>query len=376
MSKGTIGVIPLSPSTIKVAACPFALYCKVMKIPEDGRDPELSQYGKAAHSIYDMINRYNKTIDDAVIDSIISKGGIPHEMKWMRMLATNYIRDFPIDRVILSEQKLGLDINLKPCPFGSATYRGIIDTVLKDDAVNWMDAVTREITIMDHKAGWKLQKPECMQLEFYAWVFARNFPMSFDTLKLGMHFPRKNLIRIGKYIYTWDDIDKIERSFLATAKRIWESPLHGPAIPGSQCANCNWISRCPVPDNQKTEIYTERQAQELAGQIRVLDLRMKDMKRKLRSFIKRNNDAPVVLRDYNYAFGPMDQQTFEVDPHELLSKLDDHKDLIDHISVKEARELIGHESGIHVEEGIKSVYKGQGYEIPDEEEDFYEFKTR
>lgn len=374
MPKGTIGQISISPSTLKVADCPFALYCKVAGVPPDGRNPELSQYGKAQHSIFDQINRWHGVIDDLVIDKIVASSGA-QDIRWMRQSALDYVKYFPLDRVLASEQKLGLDINLRPCPFEDAVWRGIVDAVLYDDYENWMGSVMRTIDVTDHKAGWKLQNPECMQTEFYLWVLARTYPMAFDAARLSMHFPRYKIFRHGKYLYKQHDIDRIERAMITATRKVWETPLNGPAIPGAQCANCNWISRCPVPDVEMTEIHSELQAQELAGQIRVLDIRMREMKRKLRNFISRNNNEPVILKDHRYQFGPMDQATYEADPMEIIEKMDEWATLRSHLKVDSPADLIGHPSGINVEQGIKQVYKGQGYEPPDEEANFEEIKA-
>jgi len=364
MGRGTIGKISISPSTIKVAACPFALNCKVNGVPPDGRDSSLAQFGKAMHSINHSINIFKGRIDDNALDRIISENACQN-VEFMRFLALEYMRYFPVKKVIASEMKMALDSNLRPCAWDDATYRGIVDALTVDKLLSG-GFETTQLTIWDHKAGWAMYNPVTMQTMFYAWLVYRTFNYKFDSIKLAMHFPRYREMRIGDKTFFPSNMPNIERSMLAIAQQVWNTPVDGPAIPGAQCANCNWLSRCPVPDEYISEIQTEEDAKTIAGMVRVMDVQSKELKGKLKRWVKRN--GPVVLRDHKWTWGPVESTSFSADAEELLTLSKEWKGLRAYLKVDEAKSLLGHGSGLTIDSTTKLSNKG--HEMTTEEETY------
>lgn len=377
MSKGTIGKIPISPSTVGVAACPFALNCKVRDIPADGRDPELSQFGSSMHGIFHGINTA-KTMNDEVLDSIVATYG-SQNMEHMRHLALKYMGYFPIKKVIASELHLAIDSNLKPCAWDAGVYRGIIDAILFDvvEMDGYPGMFAREITICDHKAGWALQNPTTLQTLFYLWLVWRSFDFAFDSVRLMKHFPRYKEIRISKRTYVESDMPNIERTMLAAAQQVWNTPIDGMAIPGAQCDNCNWISQCPVPDDELAVIIDEEDAIKVASKIRVMEVMMKDLKKQLKGWAEIK--GPVTLYDHEYCYGPVTSTSYRVDPAELLNKRSKWNDLDDYLSVNnaDAKALLDHPAGVHVDIGTKATFRGHKLTIKNdnEEDDFDTLKA-
>jgi hypothetical protein len=359
-----IGPFPVSASSLDRVACPLAMLHKAQRDPaEIFSDNDLSQFGRDVHAIFDFLNRQQDeaVVDDMIDDAMRNVVSTNHEtVRWMAMMYSSY---FPMKYIKQSEVKLALDVNFKPVGFDdpAAVIRSVIDVLLQKDEI---------LYVCDHKTSWRVYSPDdFFQLKFYIWMLHKHFP---NITKIGsvLHFPRKKHLEWGNKVYS--DFTALDRVMRSVVERAWMTPVDGKACSGKWCQYCPWPVSCPlVQKGPAPMIYDLEEAKRTASELAVLEVRRKDLQKRLKTWVTDNGKTPIEIGEGSmyYGFGETVRYVFDID--DFLSKLEEWPDLKKHLSIVKSKALFGHPAGF---EGLTKkittpfgVVKG-GYDEDDDEE--------
>ena len=340
----TLGVFPVSSSTLTVAGCGWAINQKFNKVPQNTMPSALAQFGSDIHNVLDAINKQRIPVDDNMMDILIAKY-VTSDFEKIRQHSVSYLDYFPIKDVLASELKLGLDKDLKPCDFNDAIYRGIIDVILNEDD---------GITICDHKSGFAVFPSDTPQNRFYAWLVNRHFPNKYNSIGMAIHFVRAKEIRYStRRIFNFANL---ERSIVASAARAWNTPIDAPPSPGKQCTFCNWANTCPAVSDGRIMITTQEQAIKTAEECIVLDRRLGEARTKLKLWAEINGN--VLIDDGKFSYGFQKAASYSADVDEVLKKLEEFPSLRANISVSKPKNLLEHPANLNITKHTKTSFKG------------------
>lgn len=353
-------MFPVSASTLNYVSCGRAINCKRNRVPaEVFSDDELLVFGVDIHNIFNELNRHVGHVDDNLIDEILAKHFQNIEdIADLRKMAIRYVEQFPINQVAQSEINLAVDANGDPVPYESpeAMIRGRIDVVLRDEAGNTI--------LIDHKSGYAVFNPDTFQNRMYAYLWKKNFPQT-EKLIVGIHFSRKNQIKLAPPITDWAFI---EHDVMVAVHKAWNTPEDAPPAPGKPCDYCQWVMSCPAGAVRegKAVITSPEDATSIAQQVHVMDVKMKELKKLLRAYVARYGSVDI---DETKCYGFKENRKFSADLDLVLSKLPEYPSLRSVLSV-DAKRLVDHPAEIPVEiTAGASVLGVRNKESTDEEED-------
>lgn len=346
---------PISPSRLNTAKCGLALQKYMNHETPDTPQFEFTEFGSEAHEVIDCINRCGQVIDDVILDNIISQS-VTADHEQIRRYGLKYVNGFPYDRLLLSEFAFGLDDNLRPCDYDTATFRGRVDSAIVEDEYT--------LCIIDNKSSWQIYSPDTFQLRFYAWAMSKFFP-EFPNIRVSIYF-----IRYGhweKADFTFSNFSNIERSVLIAADQAWDADLGTPS-PGKVCMYCDWAMSCPMAE-KTVDVFTTKEEAILAAQkYHVMKRQCEVLAKKMRKFVEMSGE-PIVLND-NEFYGFKETKRRSADVSTVLKLLKTHPDLEQILSVgitklqrlpKELREKVP----VNIETGTEFKHHERGEDDED-----------
>lgn len=339
--------LKISPSFLENAKCPLNL--KLHYVDRVGeqflRVPALR--GSAAH---DAIAHLIKVCTDRRcqpehlgIDEIRSavEYYTPHSIvseisdifSWVRLWANRY----RISRHLYGwEERVALDEDFEEVEWNEASYRGILDVI---DIIN--SSNTCIVT------DWKSQ-PHILsqtdldaheQMTHYCWLAWKLYP-GIETFKARIWY-----LRYGFYAETTRTIEDLEAydEYVAMRERkILEIEDWNP-IPGKHCGYCDYIHMCPKGREdplEGAEIITFEQALIAAQELTVAEPRLKNLKDRLREYVK-NNDEVRLQNDWVYGYEHKVGKKYDPEKaEEVLGAYNRSLSEIANIDVRKADKLI------------------------------------
>jgi len=286
--------LKLSPSFLTNAACPKYLKLHYVDKVDDRYIRVAAERGSAAHAAIDelmgacqegMIQPSSLSIEQ-VSDAV--QKHTPHTilaelgeiLAWCRLWAERYKISPHLYGV---EEKVALDEQFEDTTWDNASYRGILDVI---------DIEKEHCTITD----WKSQ-PHIMnqaeldtheQLTMYCWLASKLYP------HVKRFTARIWYLRFGFYAETtrsMEDLAAFEQLLLLKERKILEIDNWDP-IPGKHCQYCDVIMHCPLAQDlstTNTEVISQAQAIAVAQRITVMDALSKELKGKLKGYVKKND---------------------------------------------------------------------------------------
>lgn len=322
--------LKLSPSFITNAACPQYLKLHYVDKIEDRYIRVAAARGSVAHAaIEDLLaicqdggiqpsSLSIKQIAKAVADSLkkISDenggdilGEVADILAWCRLWAERY----KISKHLYGiEEKVALDENFDDTAWDNASYRGILDII---------DIDGPHLTITD----WKSQPHILNQAELdsheqgtmYCWLARKLYP-HIKTFTFRIWY-----LRYGFYAETTRtiaDLDAFEEVLLIKEQKILEIDNWEPR-PGKHCQYCDVIQRCNLAqDDSPTnlEVISQQQAVDAARRVTVIDALSKELKGKLKEYVKAN-DAIRLPSNWVWGFRAKESTTWDLrDAAEIL----------------------------------------------------------
>jgi hypothetical protein len=221
LSLTPLGLGPWSYSKMKtLRSCPLQFYLKYLLKHKTEKQPisEVTEIGKAAHRILELILVTGKSLNEAFADTRLEYMGVLSAEVWKEKVETlelsiskfkDRIDSFAIQtpiKKVMQELRIGVTKDWNPTGFFSSDvyYRGVIDFVILLE--------NSDIITIDHKTG----APAVMGI--------RNFSDQLDTYKVlyyygiskirgaqsGIHFIRDGEVKMGDY----SSAETIEKSLL------------------------------------------------------------------------------------------------------------------------------------------------------------------
>lgn len=328
--------IKISPSFLVKAACPFYLKCQYVDKLDDKYIRIPAERGKAAHLVVDELLNYclendmapNK-IEDGMIRQSLERhanhgilGEIADIFSWVRKWTERFKLPAHVEGV---ELKLGIDEDYEEADFTDSSYRGIIDLLqIKDNhavITDWKSQpnILSQTDMDAHEQG-----------TFYCWLVQKLYP---DVEKFTF---RIWYFRWGMYRETFrteEDLELFEQALIIKERKISEIKNWDP-IPGPQCQYCDFIHRCPIAlnlDPTQSEVISQPQAVIAAQKITVMEALVKELKGKLKDYVKKNDD--ILIGD-NWVYGFLAKDHTEWDPEAVARVLEDFgHELADYVNI-------------------------------------------
>jgi len=374
--------LKLSPSFLTNAACPRYLKLHYIDKVDDRYIRVAAERGSACHeAIAELISlcqeaqiQPSSLSLDQISDAVASH--TPHTilaeigeiMSWVRLWAERYQISKHIYGV---EEKVALDEAFDDTEWDNASYRGILDVV---------DVNKKHCTVTD----WKSQ-PHVMtqaeldaheQLTMYCWLASKLYP------HIEEYTARIWYLRYGFYAETKrtvKDLQLFEQTLMLKEQKILEISNWDP-IPGKHCQYCDVIQHCPLSQDlsvTNTQVISQDQAIDAAQRITVMDALSKELKARLKAYVKENDS--VVIGD-KWCWGYRSKASAVWDMQELLDVLMEYGHEIQEVASIDSRKLKkflkvatranpGLESDIAQIQKTKVKTEFRGYRLGDAEDD-------
>lgn len=274
--------------------CPLRYYKRyVLGIPEPETEREL--FGKVVHAVIDRMVK-GQALDRAIDEAIDETVGLDQSARFDRAEIERLVR---VARVEGAQYGAGLseryfEIALHPFDPQAPLFHGYIDFVDGD------------LRITDWKTNWSPYDPkENHQLALYALALAEMHGL--ERVEARLVFLRaKKEERVQAHVYTREEMEEARAWALRLAKQAMELERAGAneAQPnyGPHCEGCPWAEACGTKVAQSVSItqteceVTEEEAQQIAGQVFVLEAAAKALKERLKAFVQQTG-KPVVCGD-------------------------------------------------------------------------------
>lgn len=359
--------LKLSPSFLTNAACPRYLKLHYIDKVDKQYIRVAAERGSAAHAaLAELIQicqeasiQPSSLSMDQIADAV--KRHTPHFilseiadiLAWCRLWAERYQISKHIYGV---EEKVALDEAFDDTEWDNASYRGILDVV---------DVHGNHCTVTD----WKSQPHILTQAELdaheqmtmYCWLASKLYP------HIEKYTARIWYLRYGFYAETTrtaEDLEAFEQMLMIKEQKILEIDNWDP-IPGKHCQYCDVIMHCSLAtdvSDLNTEVISQDQAIRAAQRITAMDALSKELKGKLKAYVKENDT--VVFGDINnrFAWGYRSKESVYFDVSELVELLLEHGHELAEVANIDAKKLkklrkIAAKEDPALEEGISSLEK-------------------
>ena len=336
--------LKLSPSFLTNAACPKYLKLHYVDKVDDRYIRVAAERGSACHeAIAELIATCQEAqvqpsslsmdqIADAVQrhtpHTILSEIG--EVLTWVRLWAERYKISKHIYGV---EEKVALDEAFDDTEWDNASYRGILDVV---------DVHKNHCTVTD----WKSQ-PYVMtqaeldaheQLTMYCWLASKLYP------HIEEYTARIWYLRFGFYAETKrtaKDLEVFEQLLMLKEQKILEIDNWDP-IPGKHCQYCDVIQHCPLSQDiteTSTQVISQEQAIAAASRITVMDALSKELKARLKAYVKENDSVVIGDNSNRWVWGYRSKESRFWDVGELAEVLLEHGHDIQEVAGVDSRKL-------------------------------------
>jgi hypothetical protein len=285
--------IRISPTFLQNAACPLCLKHTYVDKIQDRYIRVNTVRGSAAHEAIAALTHLcvdNKMWPKDLPDEEVYKAvaaHTPHEvyselgniydwvMKWRdKFFLSKHMAGF--------EEKFALNEEFNETKWETATYRGIVDHIEIDG---------RHGTITDYKSSPHVQGQGELdrheQLTYYAWI-TKKFYDHIEDFTCKIWFLQYGFAK--ETSRTDADLALYERKLMLQIEKIMGINCWDPA-PGDHCDFCDYIHLCPIAKDMAELpqfVVTQEQAQNLAGFVRVEEVKLKKAKELLRKYVKGN----------------------------------------------------------------------------------------
>jgi hypothetical protein len=316
--------ITVSPSFLSEAECPAAVrYSRIDKKPRRSDLP--LEVGRSTHGIFERVVKLRlagKPVDDDALAQIFKEAvtvGAVSELGEIRRMTNLFLQNFypPLDSIVGVEEELTLDAggNLVHS-WDEAAYGGYLDLV---------QIRGRTLRVTDYKNQHNiLSKDELdahRQGTFYLMLARKIYPQ-IETFEFAIYYARHGFMHVTERSHEQLDAMEQEVSIRLHAISKWEDWL---PIPGEHCTICDARFECPkgqdmspVPDT----IITEDQARQAAGRLRVTEIMVKELKKRLRAYSGENGEV-AAGPTFRYGFVPGIKTSYPTGP--VTDKLKEHK---------------------------------------------------
>jgi hypothetical protein len=334
-------LLKLSPSFLTNAACPKYLKLHYVDRVDDKYIRIAAERGSAAHAaLAELIGicqaggiQPSSLSIDQIAEAVrkhtphIIMSEIADILAWCRLWAERYQISKHIYGV---EEKVALDEAFDDTEWDNASYRGILDII---------DLNKNHLTITD----WKSQPHILNQSELdaheqgtmYCWLASKLYP-HIETFTFRIWY-----LRYGFYAETTRtpaDLEAFEQTLMIKEQKILEIDNWDP-IPGKHCQYCDVIQHCPLANDlsaSNLQVISQPQAIEAAKRITVMDALSKELKGKLKDYVK-SNDAVRLPGNWVWGFRSKESATWDV--RDLAEILLEHGHEIAEVSNVDGRKI-------------------------------------
>lgn len=284
--------VTISPSFLSEAECPASVkYGRIDKLPRRTDLP--LEVGRSVHKIFERVihlRMAGKPVDDGALEAIMNdavRGAAVTEIGEIRRMTSLFLTNFNprLDTIVGVEEQVALDEAGNPTSWDEAAYGGYLDLVQ-------IEGKTGRVT--DHKAQWNILSREELdrhfQLTFYLMLLRKLYPFL-------RHFEASiNYARHGFSVVTQrssEQLDACEQEVMIRVEAIRRWKNFDPVV-GQHCTICDARFDCPkgrdlsdVPD----AVISPEQAVSAAGRLRVMEIVVKELRKRLRVYCETNGDV-------------------------------------------------------------------------------------
>lgn len=284
--------VTVTPSFLSEAECPASVkYGRIDKMPRRADLP--LEVGRAVHAIFERVLRARqgrKATDvefiTATMLACVSTVAV-NELTEIRRMTDLFLTNFhpELSTIVGVEERVGLDENGEPTPWENAAYGGILDLVQIEGVVG---------VVTDHKAQYNIMSKDELdrhfQGTFYLVLLRKLYPF-LRRFILKIYYARHGFTATTER--TTEQLDACEQEIMIRVEAIKKWKNFDP-IPGAHCTICDGRFDCPKGKDLSpvpAGVITVEQATSVAGRIRVMELVLKDLKKRLKEYCKENGDA-------------------------------------------------------------------------------------
>jgi len=280
--------------------------------------------GRSVHSIFEKIIRgrlASRPLDDAELENIykecVSVAAVS-ELAEIRRMVNLFIQNFypPLDSIVEVEEQVVVDEAGKQVhSWDDGAFGGYLDLV---------QVRGRTVRVTDYKTQHNILSKEELdnhrQITFYLMLARKIYPQ-LDKFEGSIYYARHGFFQVTERTHEQLDAMEQEVSIRLDAIRKWES---FDPIPGEHCTICDARYDCPKGQDMSPvpeTIATEAQAVQAAGRLRVMEIMVKDLKKKLRPYASQNGEV-AAGPTFHYGFVTGIKTSYPPGP--VTAKLKEH----------------------------------------------------
>lgn len=284
--------VTVTPSFLSEAECPASVkYGRIDKMPRRADLP--LEVGRAVHGIFERVLRARQSRKATDVEFItatmltcVSTVAVT-ELTEIRRMTDLFLTNFhpELSTIVGVEERVALDENGEPTTWENAAYGGILDLVQIEGTAG---------IVTDHKAQWNIMSKDELdrhfQGTFYLVLLRKLYPFLRKFI-LNIYYARHGFTATTER--TAEQLDACEQEIGIRVEAIKRWKNFDP-IPGDHCAICDGRFDCPKGQDLSlvpAGVITAEQATSVAGRIRVMELVLKDLKKRLKEYCKENGDA-------------------------------------------------------------------------------------
>ena len=311
--------VTVTPSFLSEAECPASVrYGRIDKMPRRSDLP--LEVGRAVHAIFERVlrARQGKKATDvefitAAMLECVSTVAVT-ELAEIRRMTDLFLTNFhpQLGSIVGVEERVALDENGEPTTWDNAAYGGILDLVQIEGTAG---------IVTDHKAQWNIMSKDELdrhfQGTFYLVLLRKLYPF-LRRFILNIYYARHGFMATTER--TAEQLDACEQEIAIRVEAIKRWKNFDP-IPGQHCAICDGRFDCPKGQDLSpvpAGVITAEQASSVAGRIRVMELVLKDLKKRLKEYCKENGDASA---SPTWRFGFIQKAKVEFPAEAIVLKL-------------------------------------------------------
>jgi len=280
-------------------ACPYCYRLRYI----DKKEPEPSESLLIGRLLHEIIGKYNKHLlgkkvqtDITVIPEITENllyspkgdfaGLAPEKANEVLSIATKFSESHVLDlsRVVDVET-----MNFFVIPQGKFWF--VIDLLMIENS---------KAEIVDYKSDWNLRSQADVdkdpQLQTYAMCVNKKYPQV-EEFDVKLNFIRHSVVR--ETHLDLEDVGSRERQIMKEIEQIEGTRAFKPT-PGANCSWCDFSELCPLDLEGQAIIQNEPDAQSIAGEILVLEKKVKDRKDVLSQFCAKGGPVDVNGERFNH----------------------------------------------------------------------------
>lgn len=303
--------VTVTPSFLAEAECPASVkYGRIDKKPRRADLP--LEVGRTMHKIFEEIiglRRLGRSTDTDAVNSIVLRsvrGVAVQEMDEIRRMTGLFLTNFHprLEDIVGVEEEVALDENGEPTSWDNAAYGGYLDLV---------QISGRRGRVSDHKCQYNIfSKDELerhFQTTFYLMLLRKLYPF-LREFELEIYYARHGFSVVTAR--TPEQLDACEQEVMVRVEAIRRWKNFDP-VPGQHCTICDGRFECPKGQDLAPvpgAVITPEQATSVAGRIRVMELVLKELKKKLREYCKEHGEA-VASPSWKFGFVPRKKVEFQ-----------------------------------------------------------------